>query len=50
MEQREQAAGPFSSPATPPLDLPGARLQAWARRAAEIGALVALPTQDPAAA
>lgn len=49
MEQRGQAASPFSSP-TPHVDLPAARLQAWARRAAEIGALALLPTQDDAAA
>ncbi len=49
MEQRGQAAGSFSSP-TPQVGLPAARLQAWARRAAELGALSAIPTQDTAAA
>ncbi len=49
MEQRGQAAGPFSSP-TPHPDLPVARLQAWARRAAELGAVTLIPTQDDAAA
>ena len=50
MDQRGQAAGPFSSPTTPHLELPVGRLQVWARRAAELGALVAVPTQDTAAA
>ena len=49
MEQRGQAAGPYSSP-TPQAEIPNARLLAWARRAAEIGALTVLPTQDSAAA
>lgn len=49
MDQRGQAAGPFSSP-TPQAELPEARLQAWICRAAEIGALTAVPTQDVAAA
>ena len=49
MEQRGQAAGPFSSP-TPQVSLPVARLQAWARRAAELEALRVIPTQDTAAA
>jgi hypothetical protein len=49
MEQRGQAAGPFSSP-PPEVEVPAARLQAWARRAAELGALPVLPTQDNAAA
>jgi hypothetical protein len=48
MEQRGQAAGPFSSPT--PVAIPDARLQVWARRAAEIGAVTRLPTQDNAAA
>lgn len=49
MDQRGQAAGPYSSP-TPQADLPVARVQAWVRRAAELGALTVLPTQDNAAA
>ena len=49
MEQRGQAAGPFSSP-TPQTELPDARLQAWVRRASELGALTLVPTQDNAAA
>lgn len=49
MEQRGQAAGQFSSP-SPQAEIPTIRLQAWARRAAELGALTAIPTQDTAAA
>jgi hypothetical protein len=48
MDQRGQAAGPFTSP-TPHFEPPCARLAAWARRAAEIGAIVAVPTQENAA-
>lgn len=53
MEQRGQASGSFSSPtpqATTPVELPTGRLQAWARRAAELGAITRVPTQDTAAA
>ncbi len=49
MEQRGQAAQPFGSP-PPQVELPAARLQAWARRAAELGAIGMIPTQDTAAA
>jgi hypothetical protein len=48
MEQRGQAAGSFSS-STPQVMLPAARLQVWARRAAELAVLSAVPTQDTAA-
>ncbi|HWB36829.1 MAG TPA: hypothetical protein VHA75_12465 [Rugosimonospora sp.] len=49
MEQRGSAAEPFSSP-YPQVELPTARLQAWARRAAELGAIAAVPTQETVAA
>ncbi len=48
MEQRGQTAGQYSSP-TPEVSLPAARLQVWARRAAELAALSLIPTQDTAA-
>ena len=49
MEQRGQAAQPFGSPA-PQVELPAARLQAWVRRAGELGVIGIIPTQDTAAA
>ncbi len=49
MDQRGQAAGPYGSP-TPQAEFPDARVQAWVLRAAELGALSVLPTQDNAAA
>lgn len=44
MEQRGSAAEPFSTPTH--VELPAARLAAWARRASEIGAVSVLPTQQ----
>jgi hypothetical protein len=49
MEQRGSAAEPFSSPFGH-VELPAARLEEWVRRAAEVGAVAALPTQETVAA
>jgi hypothetical protein len=49
MEQRGSAAEPFSSPSTHP-QFPAARLEAWVRLAAQVGAVAALPTQETVAA
>jgi hypothetical protein len=48
MDQRGSAAEPFST--SSPLDVPAARLQAWVRIAARLGAGTVIPSQDSAAA